>query len=257
MLRVLAEDAPTPTDIEDNDTFQELCDYYDGPSDFIEYAPISAFVYERGKDVSAFKTALKQAVDATEDTLSVSSIRGLHKMLDHMELAAMQLNHFNLEQEREIRSQNAQLKNLQSDIEKSKSNLRDVKDLKGSIYGDFIAILGIFSALIFSLFGGFSTISKIISETSSEERLYRVVISTSLLGIVLLCLLFFLLKAIAMMSDKEINNPNGKSPWGKYPFFMWGLTLLVVLFLLSVAYDFAIHFGFTIPYTKLKFGPGK
>ena len=47
-----------------------------------------------------------------------------------------------------------QKKYIDSNLKQAKEELEQIKDIKDSIYSDFIAILGIFTAITFATFGG-------------------------------------------------------------------------------------------------------
>ncbi|BDR57623.1 hypothetical protein [Xylocopilactobacillus apicola] len=124
---------------------------------------------------------------------------------------------------------------LNSDLEKSKEGVNEIRSIKSTIYTDFIAILGIFSALIFSLFGGFSSISNILTEVSGKQSISRIIISISLLGILLICLIFCLLQFIATMSNRSISLSNNKNPFSKYPIFIVSLIIFFIMAIIGLA----------------------
>lgn len=125
------------------------------------------------------------------------------------------------------------LDNFSNNLKKSQSDLHELRDIKSKVYTDFIAILGIFSALIFSLFGGFNSLSSVLTSLANKQSLPHILISISLLGVVLICLIFCLLQFVATMSDRTISlDKKSSNPWKKYPVFSWSLTaFLIVLFL--------------------------
>lgn len=237
-----------------NDDFNKLlsaaCNLH---TEFVPYSEITRIIYglqdESGMDffMEAFKKQIMKRIQHNSSELSNEYVI-LIKVSEHVNLAVKQKDSLYQEQAVEIAKQGEIVKSLGEEIKEKEQELDDLnkemenlKVVKGSLYGDFIAILGIFSALIFSLFGGFSTVSSVVSQISSHEKLYRIMISASLLGVILLSLLFFLLKAIAIMSGKTITNSKQKYPWQKYPFFTTTLFILIVIFVLGILDALFIH----------------
>lgn len=218
-------------------------------TEFVPYSEITRIIYglqdESGMDffVEAFKKQIMKRIQRNSLELSNEYVI-LIKVSEHVNLARKQKDSLYREQAKEIRSQEDSLKQLRENTEKEtkrlkklKQEMKTIKNMKSSIYGDFIAILGIFSALIFSLFGGFSTLSKVVSQVSMDVRLYRIMISISLLGIILVSLLFFLLKAVAIMSGKSIATKPKGNVFRKYPFFMVTIIVLISTFVFGVCVD--------------------
>lgn len=81
--------------------------------------------------------------------------------------------------------------------------LESIKTTKNSIYTDFIAILGIFSALIFGLFGGVDQLSSIIN-SSVKNGISKTLIFGSLISIAVIVLVFLLLHSIGMLTNKKM-----------------------------------------------------
>lgn len=82
--------------------------------------------------------------------------------------------------------------------------LESIKTTKNSIYTDFIAILGIFSALIFGLFGGVDQLSSIIN-SSVKNGISKTLIFGSLISIAVIVLVFLLLHSIGMLTNKKMH----------------------------------------------------
>lgn len=80
----------------------------------------------------------------------------------------------------------------------------DIINTKNKMYTEFVAILGIFSALMFGMISGFDTISDTLTLLASESiTMGRVVIGSSALAIGLITLLYTLIQWIGHL----INNP--------------------------------------------------
>ena len=233
-----------------NDDFNKLlsaaCNLH---TEFVPYSEITRIIYglqdESGMDffMEAFKKQIRKRIQNNSSELSNEYVI-LIKVSEHVNLARKQKDSLYRKQAEEIGNQENSLKQLRENTEKEtkrlrklKQEMKTIKDMKSSIYGDFIAILGIFSALIFSLFGGFDTLSKVVSQVSMNVRLYRIMISVALLGMILVNLLFFLLKAVATMSGKSIATNLKGNVFRKYPFFMVTITVLIITFVFGVCVD--------------------
>ena len=233
-----------------NDDFNKLlsaaCNLH---TEFVPYSEITRIIYglqdESGMDffMEAFKKQIRKRIQNNSSELSNEYVI-LIKVSEHVNLARKQKDSLYRKQAEEIGNQENSLKQLRENTEKEtkrlrklKQEMKTIKDMKSSIYGDFIAILGIFSALIFSLFGGFDTLSKVVSQVSMNVRLYRIMISVALLGMILVSLLFFLLKAVATMSGKSIATNLKGNVFRKYPFFMVTITVLIITFVFGVCVD--------------------
>lgn len=221
----------------------DTCDLH---TEFIPYSEITRIIYglqdDSGMDffMLAFKEQIMNNIPCDSSKLSNEYVI-LIKVSEHVNLARKQKESLYRKQADEIIKQKDSLNQLRKNTEEEtkrlkqlKQKMKTLKNMKSSIYGDFIAILGIFSALIFSLFGGFNTLSKVVSQVAQYDSLPRIMISSSLLCMMLLSLLFFLLKAIATMSGKSISVSSEKNVFKKYPFFMSALVFLIVIFVLGI-----------------------
>lgn len=105
------------------------------------------------------------------------------------------------------------ISNLEAKLKEAKTKLGDaevqidkMEKVKGSIYTEFIAILGIFSALIFGLFGGFSGLSEAIVNLSSKWSMGRVLIISSGIMLCLTLLIFGMLQWVARITDRKLTS---------------------------------------------------
>ncbi|MDU5511627.1 hypothetical protein [Enterococcus gilvus] len=108
--------------------------------------------------------------------------------------------------EKKINILESQIEVAQADLEKAGLEIEKMEKVKGSIYTEFIAILGIFSALIFGLFGGFDGLSKAIVSISNEWSMGRVLIISSGIMLCLTLLIFGLLQWVARITDRKLTS---------------------------------------------------
>ncbi|WP_379945839.1 hypothetical protein [Enterococcus devriesei] len=102
---------------------------------------------------------------------------------------------------------------LEEKLEEANTKLDDaevqidkMEKVKGSIYTEFIAILGIFSALIFGLFGGFDGLSKAIVSLGSNWSMGRMLIISSGIMLSLTLLIFGLLQWVSRITDRKLTS---------------------------------------------------
>ncbi|RWZ07113.1 hypothetical protein EQG51_02810 [Lactiplantibacillus plantarum] len=112
-----------------------------------------------------------------------------------------------------------------------------IKDTKSQIYTDVISVLGIFSALIFALFGGLSLLSS-ISNLVKGVRLSRIILLTSGVSFALIVLIFLLLNGISGMVGKKMKvccdiDDCKHTIFQKYPFFVTGAVCCAMIMFFS------------------------
>lgn len=104
-----------------------------------------------------------------------------------------------------IEEQTKKSKRRMADIEEA---VESVKDTKSGIYTDFIAILGVFSAFVFLMFGGIDVVRAVIDVADDLQSipLSRLVILGSLMLIAVLTMLYCLLLWIARITGKTVGS---------------------------------------------------
>lgn len=132
-----------------------------------------------------------------------------------------------------LKEQSLSLSNINKSSKDLENRINEMKIDKSSIYTDFIAILGIFSALIFGLFGGFSAFSSLLQAMSSNAKISRAIMMGSLLLIGLLILIFLLLNGVSNLTDRNIKSccsdqKCGHNIYQRFPIFVLGITVLSI-----------------------------
>lgn len=142
---------------------------------------------------------------------------------------------------------------LQEMVEKNKEHvestddaLQNIKNTKGQIYTEFVAILGIFSALIFTLFGGFKTLSESVSALQNGKiPLTNTLIMTSIVLGGLSLLIFSLMQGVAKISgrnlracDCEDRNKCIHSVYERHPMMSWVIFFLFSTFMISLLFKY-------------------
>lgn len=119
-----------------------------------------------------------------------------------------------------------------------KKTLKEVSRTKGQMYTEFVAILGIFSGLIFALFGGFDTLSSTISTLGKGEvPLTNILIVTSILLAGLSLIIFTLMQGISKLTNRSLRSCGcenkrtcSHSIYQRHPMICWIIGLLMLVF---------------------------
>ncbi|WP_368395402.1 hypothetical protein [Streptococcus gallolyticus] len=159
-----------------------------------------------------------------------------------------------LQQTEQFEATNANLsKNLsviKNTVKETQKELDDIHDTKSSIYTDFIAILGVFSAFVFVLFGGIEIARAVfdIGDDLQTMDLSKLITISCLMLIGVLTLLYSLLLWIARITDKKIGHcmsdkcKNGcKHKW-KHFYMRHSFYFTIVIFLTVITFISYIFF---------------
>ena len=117
------------------------------------------------------------------------------KIINHCELSVMQADFI---------KKNMRDVNLQS-IE-VKSNLEALNETKENLYTDYVAILGIFSALIFGLFGGFQGLSTGLSAITESDNIGKIIVGSTTIMIGLLTVIYCLVQWIGHLIKRPLRS---------------------------------------------------
>ena len=173
----------------------------------------------------------------------------LRSIARHIRLAIVQQNyiakqteetmHLNKILRNRLAQQSVSLRAIENSRKEIENKLDDIKMDKSAIYTDFIAILGIFSALIFGLFGGFSAFSSLLQAISSNTKISRAVLMGTLLLMGLLILIFLLMNGISNLTDRNIKSCCSSQKcnhnlYQRFPIFTLGITILSIVSAMSV-----------------------
>lgn len=120
------------------------------------------------------------------------------KMEEHIKLALLQYETFFSE----IESVKRKANDLTHELEDKEIKLKKATKKLNNSTANFISILGIYSALIFAVFGGFDVFKDILSNMNGVP-ISTVLIDGSVLMIGLITLIFILLQSIGILSGKS------------------------------------------------------
>lgn len=98
-----------------------------------------------------------------------------------------------------------QKKYIDSNLKQAKEELEQIKDVKHSIYSDFIAILGIFTAITFATFGGLQLVGNIFGKLKqfSFKNIGGVLMLGSIYLLGMYLILVALLIGISKLNDRK------------------------------------------------------
>ena len=157
------------------------------------------------------------------------------KMREHIELALLQYETF-LD-----KIDNMQMKadNMSLELEEKGKELDEATKKLNNSTANFISILGIYSALIFGVFGGFDVFKDILTNVNGTP-ISNVLIEGSVLMIGLITLIFILLQSIGILSGKPYLACGHENPLKcdcsfskKYPIFTLTLKIFLVILVLG------------------------
>ncbi|BBN99180.1 hypothetical protein [Sporolactobacillus terrae] len=112
--------------------------------------------------------------------------------------------------------------------ERLKKIVSEANENKSKIYSEFIAIMGIFSAIILAAFGGLQILQNIFNNIQNIG-IEKLLIFSSLSSIAVINLLFLLFSGIAKLTGKNVSscscrdnqNECHHSIFTKYPIYVW------------------------------------
>lgn len=199
-------------------------------------------------------------VQGSESKKLKKAIIAFYKLLEHTKLADSQYQSLYQKTEIELGSleenllkSNDNLTKLKADFTKVKQDitveLDKIKETKSSIYTDFIAILGVFSAIVFVMFGGIEITRAIfdIGEDLTNLHLSKIITIASLVlaGVLILLYSFFLW--LARLTGKDFGNCHKcenkctKKFWHllyRHTFFFGAIILLILVAFLCYKNNF-------------------
>lgn len=148
--------------------------------------------------------------------------------------------------QKQIKNTEDTIKNTKYAIKNTKDAIEEVEATKSSIYTDMIAILGVFSAFVFLMFGGIEVIRAVfdVADDLGKIQLTKLVSIGSLMMIAVLTMLYSLLLWIARITGKEFGSclsskckDGCKHKWRhcilRHSFYFGMMILLVLLTILT------------------------
>ena len=135
-----------------------------------------------------------------------------YKVLEHTSLANMQFNELYIKSNEQILSLKMFLKQVNKDYDVRK---KDIRKLKNETYElrkkysnmnvEIISVLGVFSAFVFVMFGGFDSLAKILEGLKNNNlSIFKILIISSILISFLITVLYSLMYWVSIIIEKPI-----------------------------------------------------
>ncbi|EPM6850447.1 hypothetical protein ACTPGR_000510 [Enterococcus hirae] len=246
----------------------EFLDLYDEAENInpaaLPYASLTTLVFKDDQDsAEGFISALKEFyIDTFQDKkennkLTVKdekAISVLAKTTEHLSLALSQKNSLYKEQKSELdklkkglQSESNELQELNNKFHTINESLKDTekkyekyKSKYDKMTIDFLSMMGIFSTIIFAVFGGLSQIGA-IGDNLAETPLSKILMYISLSAITLILIVFISFNAISKLTGLKLKSCACKNEEEcsctirqKHPTLSFSLFFFVDLFLFSL-----------------------
>ena len=150
------------------------------------------------------KGRMKTIIDESSNTDSVNGIDCLVKLIEHFDLAINQMHDLYSRQDDEIKEIESDLKEQKRKVKDGNEQLDNVKNIKVTIYTEFITILGIFSAFIFGIFGSFQAINTTLQMFEKNKLLGKPLMMTSVIMISLMIILYMFISWLGFIVGRPL-----------------------------------------------------
>ena len=218
--------------------FLIILKHVDFPGDIIQYSRISEKMFDKKYAYDAVENITQGISDIVEMNFSsilesdpTLKIR-VYKLIDHMKLASFQLGEIAQhsiekyeELSRKLSESEGELKLYKKEL---KNSTQELKDEQTKIYIQFVTILGIFTAIVFSMFGGLKLLEYTLTALH-EIAIWKAVIFFSMVAIATLCMLFSLMRWISIIVD-NVSPTQKKSRFKGILSSHFGFTITFVFF---------------------------
>lgn len=150
---------------------------------------------------------LKEICESGEEIRAITKFD--EKITSHVELAKVQKSYIDNNVE-------SVMNDFSERLEAVSDSLKNIENRTQNVYGEFIGILGIFSALIFGLFSGFSVLTSAISDFSKGVPLGNSIIYISIIAMALLTFVYFLLDWVGILIQRPIHHEKSELKEDQY-----------------------------------------
>ncbi|MBF2233407.1 hypothetical protein H3965_10345 [Staphylococcus epidermidis] len=145
--------------------------------------------------------------DTSKVNEELKLIEVVYKLIDHISLAIEQKTGLYDKQKVEIKKMNDNIENFRELIDEETENIKDIQKKSGKIYTEFVSILGIFSSIIFGIFGGFQEI-QLIGKNLNTTPIPKLLIFSSLVMLGITLIIFLCFNAISKLTSLSLKNCN-------------------------------------------------
>ncbi|MGX0434795.1 hypothetical protein [Staphylococcus hominis] len=199
-----------------------------------KYDIITKSVYSIGEKqidselIDANLEKLEEAINKGEFLNQESAEKYCKKLVKHIDLAKIQKDYI---QENLIQ--------LEKDISIANKKVKDISDIKSSMYTEFVTILGIFATIIFAVFGGFQEIQALGSNLKQVD-ITKILFFLPLLMLGINFILFLSFNSISKIIGKPIKSCGHENPCDcsfdkKHPTIFYSSKIFIWFFLIGAA----------------------
>ncbi|TDM10460.1 hypothetical protein [Macrococcus lamae] len=132
----------------------------------------------------------------------------VYKMIEHIKLAISQKEGLYEKQSIAISRLNSDIDENQKKVKKFEDSIKKLSDIEKSIesvYPQFVAILGIFTSIIFAVFGGFNQISA-VGKNLQDTEITKLLIFLPMVMLGIIFLVFISFNAISKLTNLPLSS---------------------------------------------------
>jgi hypothetical protein len=172
-----------------------------------------------------------------------------YKVLEHTSLANMQFNELYVKSKDQISSLNSSLEKTNQKIDVRKKDIgrlsketRELSKKYSNMNVEIISVLGVFSAFVFVMFGGFDSLAKILEGLQNNDlSILKILIISSILICFLITVLYSLMYWVSIIIEKPILHKNCKCNvcwnfkhiYARHRFYLTVMIVCAIVFLAS------------------------
>ena len=199
-----------------------------------------------GQNLTIIKNGYK-SINKDADGNQIDIQKQINKLFDHVSLDIARISYSDAANrqsvqdskindiKREINETQQRVDSMLNDIEVSQINIKTTQDSINNAQKEYIAILGIFAAVVITFVGGIAFSTSVL-QNIHQSSIYRIVFICLLIGLVLLnviCALFYFIERIVKSKDEE------KKPRNSFkPFIIINVIMLVLILITFVCWSF-------------------
>ena len=199
-----------------------------------------------GQNLTIIKNGYK-SINNDADGNQIDIQKQINKLFDHVSLDIARISYSDAANrqsvqdskindiKREINETQQRVDSMLNDIEVSQINIKTTQDSINNAQKEYIAILGIFAAVVITFVGGIAFSTSVL-QNIHQSSIYRIVFICLLIGLVLLnviCALFYFIERLVKSRDEE------KKPRNSFkPFIIINVIMLVLILITFVCWSF-------------------
>lgn len=166
-----------------------------------------------------------KSINHGDDNRPIDISKSIRKLYDHVNLELARMDYADVGNF-ELKEHGSTLNDLSDKVIVLQNNAEDIKKSLERAQTDYIAILGIFAAVVLAFIGGM-TFSTSVFENMGEVNIYRLLIVSLIIGVVFVTVIFLMFYFIGVLTGRQITGKEKNCPLiSAYIFF--GILIIVV-----------------------------